>query len=337
MAELIIILPIVLSFIITFFTLPVWILKARSIGLQWEDMNKKIRKKVSGSGGIMVLLGFLLGSLVYVAYRTFFLQAVNLTEILALLLVVVLASGIGFIDDLLGWRSGGLSRKSRLTVLLFVAVPLIAINAGRSDISLPIFGTINIGIFYSLIAIPFGVMGATSTYNFLAGYNGLEAGQGILILSALGIVAFLTHHTWLSVIAFCMVASLIAFLLYNYCPAQVFPGDVMTYAIGSLIAALAILGNFEKIAVFFFIPYIIETILKSRGKLVKYSFGKPQKDGTLSEPYDKIYGLEHLSIRVLKKMGIRSSEKNVVFLIWIFQLIVIITGFFLFKEGIFLA
>jgi hypothetical protein len=32
-----------------------------------------------------------------------------------------------------------------------------------------------------------------------------------------------------------------------------------------LIACMAILGNFEKIAVFVFIPYIIETFLKLRG------------------------------------------------------------------------
>src|SRR3989344_1886983 len=300
MAEFVLIIPFLVSFLVTFFSLQIWIQKARSIGLQWEDMNKTTHRKVSGSGGIMVLLGFLLGALLYVAYKTFFLQAANLSEILALLLVVVFASGIGFIDDLLGWRSGGLSRKSRLAVLLFVAVPLIAINAGRSDISVPLFGTTNLGILYAFVAIPLGVVGATSTYNFLAGYNGLEAGQGILILSALGIVAFFTHHAWLSIIAFCMVAALLAFLLFNFAPAQVFPGDVLTYAIGSLIACLAILGNFEKVAIFFFIPYILETLLKSRGKLVKYSFGKPQKDGTLNEPYDKIYGLEHLAIRMLK-------------------------------------
>ena len=256
---------------------------------------------------------------------------------LSLLLVVVFASGIGFIDDLLGWRSGGLSRKSRLALILFVSVPLIAINAGRSDINLPFLGNVNIGLLYALIIIPLGVTGATSTYNFLAGYNGLEAGQGILLLSSLGLVAFFTHTAWLSMIAFCMVASLIAFLLYNYCPAQVFPGDVMTYAIGSLIAALAILGNFEKIALFFFIPYILETVLKSRGKLGKYSFGKPQKDGTLNEPYDKIYGLEHLAIRLLKKIGIRSTEKNVVFLLWGFQILIIFIGFIIFKDGIFIA
>jgi UDP-N-acetylglucosamine--dolichyl-phosphate N-acetylglucosaminephosphotransferase len=200
----------------------------------------------------------------------------------------------------------------------------------------PFFGSIDIGLLYPLLLIPLGIVGATATFNFLAGFNGLEAGQGILLLSALSIVAFFTGTTWLALIGLCMVIALLAFLFYNFTPAKVFPGDVLTYSVGALIAIMAILGNFEKVAVFFFIPYIMEVILKSRGKLVKYSFGKPQKDGSLELLYPKIYGLTHLSILILKKIGIKPTEKKVVYLIWTFQLLVIIIGFIIFRTGIFL-
>ena len=134
-----------------------------------------------------------------------------------------------------------------------------------------------------------------------------------------------------------MTFSLIAFMKFNYVPAKVFPGDVLTYPIGALIAAMAILGNFERIALFFFIPYILETGLKLRGSLEKESFGKIQSDGTLKKPYEKIYGLEHLAIVLLPKLGFRSTEKNVVHLLWAFQLLIIILGFIIFREGIFLS
>ena len=39
-----------------------------------------------------------------------------------------------------------------------------------------------------------------------------------------------------------MVAALLGFYLYNKYPAKVFPGDSMTWAIGALIAGMAILG-----------------------------------------------------------------------------------------------
>ena len=99
-----------------------------------------------------------------------------------------------------------------------------------------------------------------------------------------------------------------------------------------MIAGIAIIGNVEKIAIFFFIPYIFETILKVRGKLKKYSFGKPNEDGSLDLAYDKIYGLEHLAILILKKIkpSKKVYENDVVTLINIFQLLIILLGFLIF-------
>ena len=211
----------------------------------------------------------------------------------------------------------------------------MAINAGKSIVSIPLLGKIDLGIAYPLIIIPLGIIGATTTFNFLAGYNGLEAGQGIILLSSAALVSFLTGNSWLALVAACMIASLIAFLLYNFYPAKVFPGDSLTYAVGGMIAIMAILGNFEKVAVFFFIPYAIETFLKLKGRLVKQSFGRPLEDGSLDLRYEKIYGLEHLSIYLMKRLGITPNEKKVVYSLWIFQIIVIAAGLIIFKDGIF--
>jgi len=300
-------------------------------------MNKSKKEKVSGSGGLIVIFGFIVGVFTYIAYRVFILKTTNnfLVQLFALISVILILAGIGLIDDLFGWKKGGIRRRTRIILTAVSAIPLMAINAGKSIISLPFIGTTDLGILYPLILIPLGVAGATTTYNFLAGYNGLEAGQGIILLSSIAIVSYTTGNSWLSVISLIMVASLIAFLLFNFYPAKVFPGDVLTYSVGGLIAIESILGNFEKVAVFFFIPYILETILKSRGKLVKQSFGKPNKDGSLDLKYDKIYGLTHLSIYLMKKFNITPTEKKVVYSIWIFQLIIIILGFIIFKKGIF--
>ena len=97
--------------------------------------------------------------------------------------------------------------------ILIASVPLIVINAGTHTINLPIFGIVDFGIIYPLILIPLGVAGASTTYNFLAGFNGLEAGQGILIISFLSFVAYYTGSPWLSIIGLCMVASLFGFYL----------------------------------------------------------------------------------------------------------------------------
>lgn len=336
MIDILLTIPLLASIFVILLATPLWIKKARQIGLVWKDMNKLGKEKVAGSGGIVVLLGFVISVFIFVAYRTFYLNdSSHIIEIISMMAVVILTGGIGFIDDLFGWQHGGLSKRSRLIIVVLASIPLMAINAGKHSMSLPFLGVVDFGLFYPLILIPIGIVGATTTFNFLAGMNGLEAGQGAILISALSLIAYLTGNSWLAVIGLCMVVALLAFLVFNFTPAKVFPGDAMTYSIGSLIAIMAILGNFEKIAVFFFIPYILETILKLRGGLGKSSFGKPQKDGSLSLLHDKIYGLTHLSIWLLKKLGIKPTEKKVVYSIWLFQILVIIIGILIFSKGIF--
>lgn len=335
--EILLSISVLISFILTMLLLPKWIKKCKQIGLLWEDMNKLNHpRNVAASGGIVVVMAFILSILCYIAIKTFILKTDNITtNIFALLNIILILAIIGLTDDLLGWRHGGLSARFRLFLAFMASIPLIVINAGIHKIGVPFFGAINLGIFYPLIMIPLGIAGATYTYNFLAGFNGLEAGQGIIILTFLSLIAYITGSSWLALIGLCMVASLVVFYFYNKFPAKVFPGDILTYSIGALIAIMAILGNFEKIAVFVFIPYIIETFLKVRGKLKKYSFGIPQKDGSLEMPYNKIYGLTHLSLFILKKFKKRVYEKNVVYLIFIFQIIICLSALIIFKRWLF--
>ncbi|MFA5953761.1 MAG: glycosyltransferase 4 family protein [Candidatus Pacearchaeota archaeon] len=316
-----------ISFLITFIALPVWIKRAHAEGLTGKDIHKIGNKKVAEGGGMAVLVGVTLGALLYIALKTFlFKENTHTSEIFALLGVLFFASIVGIVDDLLGWKRG-LSNRTRIILLIFSAIPLMVLNAGDTHI----FG-INLGILFPLLIVPIGIVGATSTFNFLAGYNGLEASQGILILGSLAIVTFLTGNPWLSVISMCMVVSLIAFYLFNKYPAKVFPGDILTYSVGAMIACIAILGKVELIAIFFFIPYILETILKIRGRLKKESFGKLNPDGSLNPPYEKNYGLEHIAIRILKKIkpSKKAYEWEVPLLINAFQIIVIGIGFIIF-------
>jgi UDP-N-acetylglucosamine--dolichyl-phosphate N-acetylglucosaminephosphotransferase len=332
--DLILLLPLLLSFFTVLFLTPVWIKKAKEIDLVWEDMNKPFHpKNVAGSGGVSIFLGFILGVMSYMAIKTFYFKSSdNLVEIFTLLSVILVIAFVGFMDDLLGWRKGGLSKKSRLVLLAFASIPLIVINSGES-----IVAGIGLGLLYPLVLIPIGIIGASATFNFLAGYNGLEASQGIILLSAISFITFLMGNKWLSVIGLCMVVALIAFYLFNKYPAKVFPGDITTYLIGSLFAGIAILGNIELIALFFFIPYFLETGLKLRGKLKKHSFAKVNDDGNLDMPYEKIYGLEHLAIKILKKWKKNGNvhERDIVRLINLFQIVIIGIGFLIFRNSLF--
>lgn len=337
--ELLLLITIMISFLISLFILPSWIKRAKHAGLIGRDMNKYKKREVIEAGGISVIVGFVLALFYYIALKTFYFEsAENVVEILALISVILIISFIGMIDDILGWKIG-LGKRFRIFLILFAAIPLMVINAGETGVGIPLIDGVDLGILYPLFIIPIGILGASVSFNFIAGYNGLEAGQGIILLSGIGFVAFFTGSSWLSLIALCMIASLSAFWLFNRYPAKMFPGNVLTYSVGALIASLAILGNFERIAVFFYIPYIIETFLKSRGKLRKESFAKPNKDDSLEMPYKRIYGLEHFAILFLKKIKLRRSgkvyENDVVYFIHSIQILVIILGFIIFRNYLF--
>jgi len=323
--------PFLIGFFLTLFAVPIWVKKAKDAKLIGKDVHKIDKKEVAEAGGVPVLVGFICGILFYIALKTFYFNSANnLIETSALISVILIIGFIGLMDDILGWKIG-LTKKVRIIFLIFGAIPLMVINAGESAMM-----GIELGLLYPLLFIPLGVVGASAAFNFIAGYNGLEASQGILILSALSLVTFFTGNTWLTIISLIMVFCLIAFYLFNKYPSKIFPGDILTYSIGALIASIAILGNIEKIAVFFFIPYIIETGLKLRGKLKKESFAKVNSNG-LYLPYKKVYGLEHISIIILKKVRKKEevNEKEVVYLINLFQIIVIALGLILFRNAIF--
>ncbi|MBS3078615.1 hypothetical protein J4218_00670 [Candidatus Pacearchaeota archaeon] len=337
--EMLLFIPIIVSLIVCLFMLPKWIKKCSQVGLLWEDMNKFNKpKNVASSGGIVVVMAFVLGILVYIAIRRFVFQDIDgvTIETFALLSVILILAIVGLTDDLLGWKHEGLSAKFRIFLAVLASIPLMVINAGDPVMSIPFLGITNLGMIYVFILIPIGITGATTTYNMLAGFNGLESGLGIIILSFLSFVAYVTGSPWLALIGLCMVASLIVFYFYNKFPAKVFPGDILTYSVGALIASMAILGNFEKIAVFVFIPYVIETFLKIRGNLKKQSFGIPQKDGSLKPPYSRIYGMTHLSIYILSKFKKKVYEKDVVYFIFSFEIILCLLAIVIFRNDLFI-
>ena len=313
------IVPIV-SFFVTLFAIPYWIARARKAGLIGKDMNKYSKPEVPEVGGIIVIFGFLAGILLYIAIKTFYIQSIEFViEILAVMATILIAAIIGFIDDILGWKIG-LRQYQKPILCLIAAIPLAVINAGESYITLPLIGGVDIGILFPLLIVPIAISGAANGFNMLAGYNGLEAGMGAIILTSIGVLTLKTEQ-FVALIAFSAVAALIAFLYYNKYPAKIFPGDTLTYSIGALIAAVAILGNVERAALILFIPYFAELVLKARGKLRKESFAIPEKDNSLD--VKGVYGLEHIAIKLLKKFkpNHKATEKDVVYLILSSELI----------------
>ncbi|MBT8171883.1 glycosyl transferase family 4 [Candidatus Bathyarchaeota archaeon] len=324
------------TFSSTIFLIKKWIKSAETAKLVGKDMNKPDQPLVPRSGGLVVVVIICFSLLIYIFLKTFSIlgtPSLNVVETFAISSTVLLAGFIGFVDDILGWKTG-LSQKQKILLTIPIALPLTVLNVDQSIMVLPFFGNINLGIIYPLIIVPLGVIGATNGFNLLAGYNGLEGGMGLVIFTTFGFTGLVIGRLWIALIAFIICTSLFAFLLFNWYPAKVFPGNSFSYAIGALIATLAILGNMERIAFWLFVPYFLEILLYLRARFFDgmgdvQAFAKTNKDGSLELPYHHIYDTTHLAIWILKKIKNKVYERDVVIFLLLMQSIFAILGMIL--------
>ncbi len=308
------------SFLATLLVIPSWIRRAKKAGMVGRDMHKVEARYAAEMGGMPVLIGFIVGLLMFVAINTFYFSAPQKNlQILALFSTILISAIIGIVDDILGWKMG-LRQWQKPLLTLFAALPMVVVNAGYSQVTLPLLGVVDLTYLYPILVIPIAVAGASNGFNMVGGYNGLEAGMASIILSTMGFIAWHNEQGWVAVIALCMVSSLLAFYLFNRYPARIFPGNTLSYSVGALIACVAIAGNMEKAALVLFIPYFLQLPLKLRGFMQKESFARVQSDGTLVEPYPKWYAIEHVTISFLRKVYGKAYEKSVTNTLMLFEL-----------------
>lgn len=285
-------LTILVSFVITFILTPWTSRHLLQIGISGADMHKKNKPKLAEMGGLSVAAGFTSAMLAAIAIS----GDEYLVYMLAALSTILIVTIVGIADDLFQLRQ---DVKTILPVI--AALPLVAINAGKHVMSLPVIGPVEFGIYYSLVIVPLGITGASNALNMLGGLNGLEAGLGIVMHSTILICSMIVYRfnpsaIYAMMISSSMLGALIAFLFYNRYPAKVFPGDVTTLAIGCSLATAVILGNMEKLGLILIAPYLVELLLKARTKFKGQSFGTLRKDGTIEAPKE-ICSLTHVVMR----------------------------------------
>ncbi len=339
-----VIIPLIIAFITTFFSIPYFERFFSRIQIIATDMQKKNKPIIPIAGGIPVFFGFIIGVLSYVAINTFILKNnISLLYLFAAMLTASVIAMIGFFDDI-NVRSKrtyigsgavdfkvGLKQWQKALLPLVAAIPLMVVYAGVTSISIPLLGTLNFGIFFPLVLIPVAVVLVSNATNMLAGVNGLEAGSTSVALIALGVFT-INSSPVAAIISFTGAASLIAFLKFNWSPAKMLPGDSLTYFSGALIVSAVIVGGVERFGIVIFIPWIIEAFLKLRGKFKVRSYGDLQKDGTLKAPYEKIYSLTHVAMKIPEWLKIkRFTEKQIAFLLILFEVLICIASLLYFS------
>ncbi|EKM51933.1 uncharacterized protein PHACADRAFT_262350 [Phanerochaete carnosa HHB-10118-sp] len=225
--------------------------------------------------------------------------AVYLSSILSLLIATML----GFLDDVfdIRWRH-------KLPIPIIATIPLLLVyyaERGNTNVVVPIplrwlFGTlINVGPLYYLYMSLLSTF-STNSINILAGINGSETSQALIIAlsvilndllylpwpfgvqipvhllgghaefkiggpwgagMAYGSREMVERHLFSLYFMLPLVGVCAGFLYHNWYPARAFPGDTLCYLAGMAFAVVGIQAHFSKTLLLFFLPQIFNFVL----------------------------------------------------------------------------
>ncbi len=201
-----------------------------------------------------------------VAFATFIGNGINRYSVF-LVLCATLFGLIGFLDDglkLLHHRSLGLRAWQKIAGQLIVVVIVLAVGIGMVDL-LPHFWvpgfqlTLNNAAFY--VAVMFIVLiGTTNAANLTDGLDGLLSGTSVIIA-----IGFFVISTWFllpagMVFSAALVGTLLGFFYFNRHPAAIFMGDTGSFFVGGAMAGLAMLTKTELLLPLLCLIYVLEAL-----------------------------------------------------------------------------
>lgn len=276
--------------------------RLKRFGITGKDVNKEGRPEVAEMGGLAIVAGFTAGVLLAIMLNTFNGLEFNITYVLAALVTIHAMGFIGVVDDLLD-----IPQAVKAFLPLAAAVPLVAVSAaGSTAIGIPFVGNVDLGLVYILVLIPIGVAVASNLTNMLAGFNGMEAGMGSVIMLVLALLAFLNGSNEMLVLFLPMLGALLAFLLFNWYPAKAFPGDVGNLTIGAVVASGVIIGNMEGAGALILVLYVMDFFIKAYNRFPSSKWWGELKNGKLYPVGGKVRGFAQL----IMKIGGGISERN---------------------------
>jgi len=144
---------------------------------------------------------------------------------------------IGLIDDLFG-----LSAVSRLVMQASVATAAWAVGVDIRFLTIPFVGLTQLPAWLSLIVTIFWLVGMANAINWIDGLDGLAAGVSGIAAVVMVIVSLYMGQPAAALIAAALAGGSLAFLRYNFNPAQIFMGDGGAYFIGFTLAGVGVIG-----------------------------------------------------------------------------------------------
>ncbi|TIA90672.1 hypothetical protein E3P99_01475 [Wallemia hederae] len=316
-------------------------------GLRGRDLLKPYKQLVPESLGIvpacvLIVLLFVFTPVSFAQHLKTYASNLQpqfphnkLSTYLSAVLSLQTATLLGFLDDLfdIRWRY-------KLPIPLIASIPMLVVyfaEGGITDVVIPIplrqyFGkVVHLGPLYYIYMAMLSTF-CTNSINILAGINGIEVGQAIVIAMSVvvndllhlplplsdrvlqhlpawvgawamnGLVGPTTveqaeRHLFSLYFMLPLIGASLALLYHNWYPARVFPGDTFCYFAGMAFAIVGVLAHFSKTLLLFFIPQIFNFV-----------FSTPQLFGLVPCPRHRVPRYIHASNKLEPSVALFERE-----------------------------
>ena len=280
-------------FSFVYFAIPRIGKRLKEKGIKGKDIHKPNKPEIPEMGGLIFIPFLILLSLIFwylYSEITFLFIGISITLFFI----------YGIIDDLLVL---GKWKKLFFSILVACVVSWLYFLINLK-FSIPLFMAL---VFISVII--------GNAINVLAGFNGLEAGSSIIVLSAASVYLFIKGselHAFFTVLC---IAVIFAFFLHNKYPAKIFPGDCGTMGIGGLLVGLSIFAGIYNIILPLLSLHFADALLKAITAGYFSSSEKPKSK--ISEDGILIPGEGYLSVpKVFMKTFMLDEKKLVKYLLF---------------------
>ncbi|KAG0050726.1 tunicamycin resistance protein [Linnemannia elongata] len=264
-------------------------------GLKGMDLSKKTKHIIPESMGMVAGLIYLVTMFLFIPFpfmkwftasndgdlhelKILTFPNLKLAELLSALLSIQSMVFLGFADDVLDIRW-----RFKMPLPAIASIPLLMVywvHLGVTHIVVPIPLRPILGQLIDLGALYYVYMGmvaifCTHSINIMAGINGVEVGQSLVIACSIaindmiflqsastGAPAIETHLFSLYFILPFIGVSL-GLMIHNWYPSKVFIGDTYCYFAGMTFAVVGILAHYSKTLLLFFIPQIFNFLLSA--------------------------------------------------------------------------
>jgi len=236
-------------------------------------MYKSGKVEIPTNGGMIILFT----SYISITLLPLFVRVINQTNVaqlnmvdlsetsLAFLLVVSVYALYGLVDDLVD-----IGRKLKLILPITFGYPLIIIInpesiwvpfLGDFDLNSIVIENLSYSDIFRITIIPIYVMVVANLVNMHSGYNGLQSGLSIIIMTTLVAKSWSDGATNSIIPVGSFLGAMCAFWFFNKYPSRLFEGNIGSLLFGSIIGSIIVIQGYWWFGFFIMIPHSINFVL----------------------------------------------------------------------------